>query len=97
VRRNQVWLAERHADTQIIASTRVGSRAVVELLAQLTRDGQEVSWPLAVVAESPEERSIVFRTYCSQRPVDGRRHVRPPILEPDQNHPGDVVAATWLP
>ena len=34
---------------------------------------------------------MVFRTYCSQWPVDGQRHVRPPILEPGQNHPGEVV------
>jgi len=34
---------------------------------------------------------VVFRTYCSQWPVDGRRHIRPPILDPGQAHPGDVV------
>jgi hypothetical protein len=33
-----------------------------------------------------------FRTYCSQWPVDGRRHVRPPILTSGHDHhPGDVV------
>ena len=35
---------------------------------------------MAVVTESPDDLSVVFRTYCSQWPVDGRRHVRPPIL-----------------
>ena len=54
-------------------------------------DGQEVAWPVAVVAESPDDRSVVFRTYCSQWPVDGRRHHRPPILDPAGAHPGDVV------
>ena len=54
-------------------------------------DGQEVAWPVAVVAESPDDLSVVFRTYCSQWPVDGRRHVRPPILEPGAARPGDVV------
>ena len=34
---------------------------------------------------------MVFRTYCSQWPVDRRRHIRPPILEPGAAHPGDVV------
>ena len=34
---------------------------------------------------------MVFRTYCSQWPVDGQRHLRPPILEPGHTHPGDVV------
>ncbi len=34
---------------------------------------------------------LLFRTYCSQWPVDGRRHLRPPILEPGTARPGDVV------
>jgi ketosteroid isomerase-like protein len=92
VRHNQVWLAERSATTEIVASTCVGRRAVVELLVHLMHDGEEVLWPLAVVAESPDDRTVVFRTYCSQWPVDGRRHVRPPILEPQRTRPGGVVA-----
>jgi hypothetical protein len=74
-----------------VASTCVGGRAVVELLAHLAHDMGEVAWPVAVVAESPDDRSVVFRTYCSQWPLDGRRHVRPPILGPGHAHPGDVV------
>ena len=35
---------------------------------------------MAVVAESPDDRSVTFRTYCSQRPLFGQHHVRPPIL-----------------
>jgi ketosteroid isomerase-like protein len=91
ISRNQSWLAERHARTETVASTRVGTRAVVELLAYLDVDGSEQTWPLAVVAESPDDQSVVFRTYCSQWPVDGRRHLRPPILRPGQVLPGDVV------
>jgi SnoaL-like domain len=76
-----------------VASTRVGGRAVVELEAHLVdSEGREVTWPIAVVAESPDELSVVFRTYCSQWPVDGRRHLRPPILESAAADPGDVVA-----
>ena len=91
VSHNLSWLAERHARIETVASTVVGGRAVVELLAHLADDGRELAWPVAVVAESPDDRSVVFRTYCSQWPVDGRRHVRPPILKPGQAHPGDVV------
>ena len=91
VRDNQSWLAERHARTETVASTSVGGRAVVELLAHLVNGGEEVLWPLAVVVESPDDRSVVFRTYCSQWPVDGRRHLRGPILEPGDAGPGDVV------
>jgi ketosteroid isomerase-like protein len=91
VRQSQSWLAERHARIETVAATCVAGRAVVELLAHLADDGGELAWPVAVVAESPDDRSVVFRTYCSQWPVDGRRHVRPPILDPGQAHPGDVV------
>jgi ketosteroid isomerase-like protein len=91
IRRNQVWFAERRARVEQVAATRVDGRAVVELLAHLTEAGRETAWPVAVVAESPDERSVVFRTYCSQLPVDRRRHVRPPILPPADAEPGDVV------
>src|SRR6266576_2910300 len=91
VSRNQAWLAEHHARIETVASTSSGRRAVVELLAHLDGDGEQLAWPVAVVAESPDELSVVFRTYCSQWPVDGRRHLRPPILKPGSARPGDVV------
>ena len=50
-----------------------------------------MAWPVAVVAESPDERSIVFRSYFSRWPFDGRRHLRPSILGPGHVHPHDVV------
>jgi hypothetical protein len=64
---------------------------VVELLAHLAHDGAELAWPVTVVAESPDDWSVVFRIYCSQWPVDGRRHLRPPILTPGDARPRDVV------
>ena len=92
VSQNQSWLAERHARIETVASTVADGRAVVELLAHLAGDdGQYLAWPVAVVAESPDDRSVVFRTYCSQWPVDGRRHFRPPVLKPGPARPGDVV------
>jgi len=91
VKRNQSWLAGRHVRAETVASTVEGGRAVVELLVHLAHDGRDLSWPVAVVAESPDDSSVVFRTYCSQWPVDGRRHVRPPILGPGPARPGDVV------
>ncbi len=91
VRHNQSWLAEHRARIETVASTVVGGRAVVELLAHLAANGAILAWPVAVVAESPDDESVVFRTYCSQWPVDGQRHLRPPILEPGDSHPGDVV------
>jgi ketosteroid isomerase-like protein len=91
VRANQAWLADRQARIETVAATCVGGRAVVELLAHLDGGGPELAWPVAVVAESPDERSVVFRTYCSQWPVDGRQHLRPPILTAGADRPGDVV------
>ncbi len=91
VRSNQSWLAERHARAQTVASTVTGDRAVVELLAYLTVGDREQAWPVAVVAESPDDRSVEFRSYCSQWPVDGRRHLRPPVLKAGQARPGDVA------
>jgi limonene-1,2-epoxide hydrolase len=88
---NQSWLAGHHARIETIATTAVGSRAVVELLAHLADDGTERAWPVAVVAESPDDGSVVFRTYCSQWFVDGHRHLREPVLEAADVHPGDVV------
>lgn len=77
---------------QIIASTSVGRRAVVEILAHLEDTGQEIRWPIALVAESPDDDSVRFRTYCSQWPVD--RHVRAPILPAMDEQPKDVVGRT---
>jgi len=91
VQRNQVWFAHRQARIEKLASTCVNGRAVVELLAHLTEEGHETTWPVAVVAESPDDRSVEFRTYCSQLPVDHRRHIRPPILPPADVRPKDVV------
>jgi hypothetical protein len=88
---NKSWLAAHAARIETVATIRNGSRAVVELLAHLSVDGEPLSWPVAVVAESVDDLSVVFRTYCSQQPVDGQRHVRAPILEPGRDRPGDVV------
>lgn len=91
VRHNAAWRAEHHVRSEIVASTRGDGRAAVELLAHFPMDGVELAWPVAVVAESRGDSSVVFRTYCSQFPVDRQRHLRPPILGAGKAHPGDVV------
>ena len=48
VSRNQSWLGQHHARTETVATTCAGGRAVVELLAHLDGDGQELAWPVAV-------------------------------------------------
>jgi len=44
-----------------------------------------------VVAESPDDQSVVFRTYCSQWPLDEKRPVRPPILASGPADAPDIV------
>ena len=76
VSRNRTWLGELHAQAEPVASTSSGTRAVVEILAHLVKDGKALAWPVAVVADAPDDRSVTFRTYCSQWPLFGRHHVR---------------------
>src|ERR1044072_8429591 len=91
VSQNQAWMADHNARVATGASTAAAGRAVGGLRGHLAGAGQHLAWPVAVVAESPDELSVVFRTYCSQWPVDGRRHVRPPILKPGPAHPRHVA------
>ncbi|MCE0765763.1 nuclear transport factor 2 family protein [Pseudonocardia kujensis] len=90
VARSRSLLEEHHARVETEGSVVVGNRAVVELLAHIRRDGQDLDWPVAVVAESAE-RSVVFRSYFSQRPLDGRHHLRSPVLGPGAVRVADVV------
>lgn len=90
---NHDLFAARHAQVEHVAATSADGRTVLELLVHLNgEDGEEIAWPVAVVAESPDELSVVFRTYCSQWPVEQTRPIRPAILPPGATHPGDVVA-----
>jgi len=46
VSENRSWLAGLHPRTETVASTVADGRAVVELLAHLSRDGRELGWPV---------------------------------------------------
>jgi hypothetical protein len=92
VRTTEAFLADHLVGVEHVASTSVPGRAVVELLAHLDLDGDEVPWPVAVVAETDGEISATFRTYGSQSPVVGTRPQRAPILAADPVlEPGDVI------
>jgi hypothetical protein len=60
-------------------------------MAHLLVDGRELPWPVAIVAESPDDRSVVFRSYFSRLLFEGRRPLRPAIHQPSPAHPGDVI------
>jgi hypothetical protein len=92
VRDTASWLRGLNLRTETVASTVSGRRAVVELLARLPGGGPELLWPVAVVAESPDDRSVVFRTYCRPWPITGPHQVRPPILEPGSGRLDGIVA-----
>jgi hypothetical protein len=57
VHRNLSWLASLHASTEAVASTVADGRAVVELLAYIDHGGRQLAWPVAVIAESPDDLS----------------------------------------
>jgi transposase len=82
VGRSHTWLSDVQARTETVASTVNGSRAVVEVLVHMSRDGEQLDWPVAVVTESPDDRTVVFRSYYSQQAVDTRHHhIRPPMRD----------------
>jgi hypothetical protein len=92
VRTNRQWLEGRGATVARRNATTQNGCSVVELLVDLTlSDGDRTTWPVAVVAESRDPSAVEFRTYCTQLPVDGRRHLRGPLLEPDGSRADDVV------
>jgi hypothetical protein len=91
VHSNGSWLGKLDARTERVAATAAGGRAAVELLARLTDGDTEIAWPVAIVAESPDEWSVTFRTYCRPWPLTGPPKVRPPVLAPGPEHPGGVV------
>lgn len=92
VKRSQEWLADRRASVETVTTTRIDGRAVVELMVHLSRDGDVREWPVAVVAESPDDRSVVLRTYLVLTDADEDPHLRPPILEAAQPGLPEVVS-----
>ncbi len=96
VQTSQAFLADRLMDVEQVATTHAGDRAVVELLAHLQLDGAPVLWPVAVVVQWDDDRSVTFRTYGSQWPVVGHRPIRPPILDPDPATATNDVVTRYL-
>lgn len=92
VKQSKAALARYQARFETIASTVADGRAVVELLARMTQGPDVVEWPIAVVAESPDDLSVVFRSYFSPFFADDRGQVRSPILESSQTHVPAIVS-----
>ena len=91
VKQSQALLADRHVSTETVASTCVGGRAVVELLAHLVHDGRRCCgrWQW-----SPNPPTIC--RWCSAPTAASGRSTDTatsglPSSEPGHAHPGDVV------
>jgi ketosteroid isomerase-like protein len=91
VRDSRAALAQRRARIDTATSIVAGNRAVVELMVHLGGEEKDLEWPVAIVAESPDDRSVVFRSYFNRRALDGLPHVRSSFLSPGQVRPGDIV------
>jgi hypothetical protein len=69
------WFPEFISAVELVRrQRRVAGRAdpVGQYLTALDRgDARNLAWPVAVVAEIPDDRSVVFRSYLSLRSIDG--------------------------
>jgi len=90
VRRSHRLLDQFRAEVAPVGQTVVAGRAVMELRGQVTYQGAERPWPVAIVADSHGD-SIVFRSYFSRQPTEGQRFPRPAFLPGGPAGPGDVV------
>jgi hypothetical protein len=90
VERSHLLLARFQAHAEPAGTIVVPGRAVMELRGEATYEGQRRPWPVAIVAESHDD-SVVFRSYFSRLPTEGRRFPRPAIFDSGSAKPGDVV------
>jgi hypothetical protein len=90
VHRSRTLLAGFQARLEPGEDTVVPGRAVLELVGHATSEGRERPWPVAVVADSQDD-AVVFRSYFSRLPTEGRRFPRPAVLGAGAARPGDVV------
>jgi len=78
------WLAERRARVVAGRTTRATGRTVVESVLELRQGSRDIALPIAVVGDlAPDGRLRAVRVYHSSWPLEGRHHVRPPLLAAD--------------
>lgn len=90
VKASKQRLAPFQPQFETVASTAVDGLAVVELLAHMSRGSDVIDWPIAIVADSPDDRSVTFRSYFSPFYTEDPR--RSPILASQQIGLPDVVS-----
>src|SRR6185369_1354000 len=78
------WLAERRARVIPARTTHATGRTVVEAVLELRQGSRDIALPVAIVGDlAPDGRLRAVRVYHSSWPLEGRHHVRPPLLAAD--------------
>ncbi len=90
---SRAWLAEHRARVHPVATTMATARSVAEFDLELSRDGNAIVLPLAVVVEPGDAgERLAIRVYHSLWPLTGAHRVRPPLLAGDPSlNAADVV------
>ncbi len=75
-----LWLRDRRARLEPVAVTHAGAMTVVEVILELTQEGQRIELPVAVVGEEEGDRLRRVRVYHSLWPLYGAHGLRGPLL-----------------
>jgi SnoaL-like domain len=87
------WMAEHNVTVEDGNFIVTPTGGVEEFVLHLHGDAGRIELPLAVAADlNRDGRMIELRLYFSSRPLTGRHHLRPPVLQPDPDlHARDVI------
>jgi hypothetical protein len=82
VKRQGDWLTERKARIRVINSIHAPERVVIEFVTDLVDGTRAISLPIALVADTGEEKVTGIRICHSTYPLYGEHMTRKPMLEP---------------
>ena len=80
VREQQQWLTALDAQTRFVNFTQNAERIVMEYVLDMSKDGQEVDLPVAVVFDRNGPAVKAIRVYHSTWPLTGTHNLRSPLL-----------------
>jgi hypothetical protein len=96
VAERHAWLAERRARIVPARTTRVAGRSLVESVLELRQGSRDIALPIAIVGDvAADGRLRAVRVYHSSWPLEGRHHVRPPLLPADRGPQLDGAVADY--
>ena len=82
VSRQQAWLKEREAHSELINAIISDQRMVIEFTLYITHEGRTIDLPVALAADRDGEGLSEIRVYHSTWPLSGEHIVRAPIVQP---------------